>query len=213
MSFPPPPKLAVALLAIVYTVGVLGLNSPMRELFARLTPVTLLLTLVVMLSYHRRRGLGLVVFSCLVLLGGFFVEWVGVHTGWLFGRYQYLEALGPKLDGVSVIIGVNWLLLVYAIGVFVQSFSVYAWRRVVLGALVMVATDLLIEPVAISLGFWTWEGGGIPLLNYLGWFVVSVAFFTLFEKMRLPKTNPVAGPVFGIMFLFFLTLNLISGLL
>lgn len=204
----PSPKVAAVLLAIVYAVGLVGLSSPLRSLFVELTPLNLLLTLAVLLAYHGRFERDFVFFAILVMAGGFAVEWLGVHTGVPFGAYQYLEALGPKLDGVSLVIGVNWLILIYAIGVSTQGLSRRPALRVVLGALLMVGIDLLIEPVAVRLGFWAWEGGQIPLWNYLGWFGVSVAFFWLFEVLRFRKTNPTALPVFAICLAFFAILGL-----
>ena len=54
----------------------------------------------------------------------------------------------------------------------------------------LTAVDLLLEPLAISVGAWTWhvEGPylGIPLSNFAGWFLVSfliyVAFFVLKKR-------------------------------
>src|SRR5210317_2015499 len=52
--------------------------------------------------------------ALVVIAGGFAVELIGVQTGLLFGEYAYGSALGPKLMGVPLIIGVNWLAIVLA---------------------------------------------------------------------------------------------------
>lgn len=204
----PSPRVAAALLALIYAVGVVGLSTSLRPLFVPLTPINLLLTLSVLLAYHGRWERDFVLFAFTVVLGGFAVEWLGVHTGVPFGAYEYLDALGPKLDGVSLVIGVNWLILIYSIGVLVQGLSRRMGVRVLLGALLMVAIDLLIEPVAIRLGFWAWRGGSIPVQNYLGWLVVSAAFLWLFERLRFRKDNPMGLPVFAICLAFFALLGL-----
>jgi len=51
------------------------------------------------------------------------------------------------------------------------------WQVPLLTALIAVVMDLFIDPVAISAGYWVWlvQGTvyyGIPLLNYVGWFVL-----------------------------------------
>jgi putative membrane protein len=38
----------------------------------------------------------------------------------------------------------------------------------------MVLLDLMIEPVAIRLDFWHWQGGSIPIQNYIMWFLVAM---------------------------------------
>jgi putative membrane protein len=54
---------------------------------------------------------------------------------------------------------------------------VYIWRVPLLTAVVAVAFDLFIDPVAVAAGYWVWlkEANvyyGIPLLNFVGWFVL-----------------------------------------
>jgi putative membrane protein len=54
---------------------------------------------------------------------------------------------------------------------------VYLWQVPVLAAVVAVAFDLFIDPVAVAAGYWVWlkEANvyyGIPLLNFVGWFVL-----------------------------------------
>jgi putative membrane protein len=51
------------------------------------------------------------------------------------------------------------------------------WRVPLLTAALGVVFDLFIDPVAVAVGYWVWfKAGsvyfGIPLLNYVGWFVL-----------------------------------------
>jgi len=53
------------------------------------------------------------------------------------------------------------------------------WRVPLLTALIAVVFDLFIDPVAVRAGYWVWfkPGSvyyGIPLLNYVGWFVLMM---------------------------------------
>ena len=48
-----------------------------------------------------------------------------------------------------------------------------------LTALLMVCFDLLMEPAAIKLDYWTWISGHIPLQNYLVWFGLGFIFATI----------------------------------
>lgn len=51
------------------------------------------------------------------------------------------------------------------------------WQVPVLTGVIAVVLDLFIDPIAVHAGYWVWfvEGTvyyGIPLLNYVGWFVL-----------------------------------------
>jgi len=51
------------------------------------------------------------------------------------------------------------------------------WQVPVLAGVIAVVLDLFIDPIAVHAGYWTWFVEGIvyyriPLLNYVGWFVL-----------------------------------------
>jgi putative membrane protein len=72
----------------------------------------------------------------------------------------------------------------------------------------MVSYDLLLEPVAIKLDFWNWQGGAIPLQNYVAWYVISVVFLSLLSLSAYTSENKVSNILLGSQFSFFLILNL-----
>jgi putative membrane protein len=63
-----------------------------------------------------------------------------------------------------------------------------------IGAIVMVAWDLVLDPLMVAHGYWTWsEVGpyfGIPFSNFIGWwvtsFIILLAFLTL---ARIPSSS------------------------
>ncbi|MDX1665769.1 MAG: carotenoid biosynthesis protein [Saprospiraceae bacterium] len=204
------PIWGIAILTILYAVGLVGMLIPLHPDFVFLTPANLLLSLFVMLFYHPRWNLRSGIFFASCFLVGFGAEIIGVHTGLLFGGYHYGNVLGWKMWDTPLLIGFNWLLLVYATGVSVQyAFPNIHWLpSAILSALVMVVLDLFIEPVAIEYGFWYWEEQVVPLQNYLGWFVVAlplqIYFHLLFDKI----SNKVAPALLILQFLFFIILGL-----
>jgi putative membrane protein len=204
------PRHGIGLVLILHIVGLLALASPFAPWVVSLTPVNLLLTAAAMAVFSQldRRT---VLFALVVGALGYFVEVLGVWTGRVFGDYSYGEVLGFKLLNVPVLIGLNWSMLVFAIGVPLSRTSLPVWAKVLVGSLAMVALDLLIEPVAIHLGFWNWAQGTIPMQNYLAWGLVSAVFFTLFFLLPLRRENPVARYVLAAQVLFFAGLNLMLG--
>jgi putative membrane protein len=115
------------------------------------------------------------------------MEVVGVHAGVPFGRYAYTETLGLQLMGVPVVLACAWLLLAAYVTDRLRRLLLPASARVALGALWLVAVDLLIDPLAASaLNYWRWcEDGryyGVPLSNFGGWFVTGALLVALLSR-------------------------------
>lgn len=199
--------LAIAVLVIFHGVGLWGLLfSGNPEYFQELTPLNLLLTNALLFSFHRHWSMAFLRFGAVVFAVGFLAEAVGVHTGLLFGNYSYGAALGPKLWEVPLLIGLNWLMLVYATG-HISSFTRLPWPlKALLGALLMVLLDFFIEPVAMQYDFWQWRNGHIPASNYIGWFAVAFLLQLYFQKSRFSGTSKLAPAVYVVQLIFFVCL-------
>lgn len=118
---------------------------------------------------------------------GFVAEIVGVRYGFLFSPYQYTQVLWPLVAGVPVVMLAAWMvLLAYAWQLVLRS----KWPRLIQSALAagwMTAIDLVIDPLAAGqLGYWRWASAGkyygIPLRNFVGWFVVSFVISCLIRR-------------------------------
>jgi putative membrane protein len=130
----------------------------------------------------RRGGLAL-----LALLGyTYAVEFVGATTGLPYGEFSYQVSLGPMfLETIPYALPLFFVPLVvnsYLLTVLVLGDRARSWL-VRLGAVAatVVAIDLVLDPAAVAVGFWTYaEGGyyGVPPLNYAGW-VLSAVVATL----------------------------------
>jgi putative membrane protein len=115
------------------------------------------------------------------------IELIGVATGWPYGTFEYTVDLGPMLGGVPMALPVFFIPLVmnaYLLCLLLLgSRASNGWLRLasVIGA--VVAMDVVLDPGAVSLGFWSFGGGtfyGVPLSNYAGWVVsATVAVVTL----------------------------------
>lgn len=200
----------IGLVIILHVVGLLALSTPLAPHVLPLTPANLMLTAAAMALFARleRRTVALA-----LLLGtlGYFVEVLGVWTGRVFGAYTYGDVLGMKLLNVPLLIGLNWSMLVFAIGAVLEPLRIPVAVKVVLGGSAMVALDLLIEPVAVHLGFWSWSQGDIPMQNYLAWGGISALFFTILFMAPVRRENPVATAVIVAQVVFFAGLNLLLG--
>ncbi len=111
------PRQAIIFLAVTHAAGVIGLLFPGSRLwFQGATPFHLLLTIAVLLYFHRDWRTSFWIFVSSVLLIGYWVEVLGVHTSLIFGSYAYDTTLGWKVLEVPLMIAVNWLLLTYLCG-------------------------------------------------------------------------------------------------
>lgn len=158
-----------------------------------------------------RRGLAL--FG--IALGvGFLMEYLGVKTGWIFGRYHYTDVLNPKLLGtVPAVIPLAWFMVLYPShqmanlmltgrsvggpkGVWATGFAA------LLTAMILTAWDLVMDPVMVlDVKAWVWETGGgyygIPFHNFAGWVLTGAIASGLYRAVEprlelrpLGRTSP-----------------------
>jgi len=115
-------QIALAVLIIFHIVGLVGFSLPATQpLFQRLVPFNLLLSIGILGYFHQIWNRKFGIFCLLIFLAGYSVEVAGVNTGLIFGEYAYDFALGPKLWSTPPMIGVNWLMLVYSLGIVLQG--------------------------------------------------------------------------------------------
>ena len=164
---------AIIVVIVLHSVGgiCMALGDPIGLVL--LTPAHLCITTFMLLSVHPPLNREFYKAAFLTFMFGMFIEIIGVRTGNIFGEYHYTSLLGPRILGVPIVIGTNWLLLSYCF-----SALVLWWRpssrflyQVVLGAACMVLLDVIIEPFAVHYGLWIWEGRVLPsIVNYIAWF-------------------------------------------
>lgn len=163
-----------------------------EEFFKALVPFHLITSLFIMMIFHQDWNRSFVIYCIVTYLIGFGVEALGVHTGLIFGHYQYGETLGWKVIGVPLTIGLNWLAIIYSAGILMVDWKVSSPIRIISIAFCIVFLDFLIEKVAITYDFWSWENNTIPLQNYVAWFIIAAGLLWYFERANFRKENPVA---------------------
>ncbi|WP_418281066.1 bisanhydrobacterioruberin hydratase [Halorubrum sp. DTA98] len=106
----------------------------------------------------------------------YLIELVGVRTGWPYGTFEYTVSLGPMLGGVPLALPVFFIPLVmnaYLLCLLLLGSRAATWWIRLLAVIAAVVTmDVVLDPGAVALGFWTFGGGafyGVPISNYAGW--------------------------------------------
>ena len=195
------------LLIIIHIVGMVGLSlNSFQDIFLLLVPCNLLLTCFFCTFFisikQNIKPIALIYFL------GYIIEFIGVHTGFLFGEYSYGSILGFKIFGTPLIIGLNWLILILA----THSLSLFFFRKdffiILFASLLMVFIDLFIEPVAINLGFWSWSQDIVPFQNFIMWFVTSFIMHYILVKFKTKIHFKLGFYLFLSQLLFFIYLFL-----
>lgn len=200
----------ITILVIFYTVGIVGLlNERSRADFLPLSFMNLLLSSAIMIGSRKTKKVPFILFLILAFFVGMAVEWIGVHTGYLFGNYYYGSNLGAKIDGVPLIIGINWGVLTVCCCNFTSLLvKKSVWLSCLISAFLMMLLDVLIEPVAVTSDYWHWDSLNIPLYNYFCWFIIALPLHYLYFRWQLSEQNKVTFALFCILIVFFSILNL-----
>ena len=134
---------------------------------------------------------------------GFMAEWLGVKFGFLFGDYSYGANLGMKLDDVPIIMGINWVILSLASRGIIQRFFKLPVMKILVSSILMVSLDILIEPLAPQLDYWSFDTMVAPLSNYIGWLIYSILIQSLLELVQFKGHFKISLHILIIQLLFF----------
>lgn len=217
-------QIATAIAMLFHTIGLVGILIFKSDLIIQSTAFNLLLSFALLIWTQKEKNPAFWLFITTVYIIGFIVEVIGVNTGLLFGNYNYGNVLGPKWQQVPLMIGINWVIIIYCCGISVTtlllkiiqpatdsitqpSTTLKALSVITDGATLAVLFDWLMEPVAVKLNFWQWNENSIPVYNYICWFFISLLLLALFRLCKFDKRNKFAVNLLLIQFLFFLILR------
>ncbi len=192
------------IIALLYFVGFWGLTF-FPSLFIPLSSLSLLITFS-LLCLNEPSWKKITLFLLVAVLG-FAIEWYGVHTGSPFGFYQYGEGLGIKWKDIPLVIGLNWVIMVWgSISLLKWTWNVQnRWVLSFCGGVLMTLTDLLIEQVAPQLEYWMFEMNHVPWNNYAAWLWLGILFSWLLSYIPI-KNSSLGAWVFIVNWFFFVAL-------
>lgn len=200
----------VAVFAVATIVGVFSAN-----LMVTVLQLAIMVAFALLHGALRYGARGIAAFAVICLVVSTLFENLGVATGFPFGHYFYTDALGPKLFYVPLLIapaylGVGymaWVLATVLVGDLKRGadpFSTFVTPFI--ATFIMVLWDIALDPTASTVDKnWIWkEGGGffgVPLSNYLGWFLTVYVFMQLFALyLRARGPAPEAAQPKGYFF-------------
>lgn len=150
-----------------------------------------------------KRGVFLISIAFVI---GLIAEVVGMRTGLIFGGYyQYLRST-PGILGVPITVPFFWAVFIYTGYSVTNSFLKWLGKEkpnfkkgslltlllfVLIDAFIVVTIDLFLDPIEVWSGSWLWitKGSywGIPLGNFLGWFLVAGVVSLIYRTFEYLK--------------------------
>jgi putative membrane protein len=171
--------------------GGIGYLSPLKDVFLLTTPFVITFCFLYLLLQERNNS-KYIYYVVFVILFTFILEAVGVKTGLVFGSYDYGSTLGIKIFSTPIIIGLQWCLVVIGAmslpTTFLPKLNIFLF--VLLSGSIAVVFDIVIEPVAVELGYWIWSGGDVPIQNYVAWFIITFILALVFKIRKIKLDNP-----------------------
>lgn len=104
------------------------------------------------------------------------IEASAILTGFPYGHFGYSDLLGFRIFGlVPWTVAFAWTPLM--LGAYAVAANLFDVRivRVLATTLIITLFDVVLDPGAVYLGFWQYEGGGcfygVPMSNFVGWLI------------------------------------------
>jgi uncharacterized membrane protein len=214
--------LALYTLIAIYAVSRVLQGFPQRAPMLVIVTLHVVPPLLIALLHGRklwgRQGI-LVFFAICTVVSGT-VEKIGITTGFPFGHYYFTDAMGPKISGVPIFLGlaylgmgyVSWLVSSLILGW--EQRTLTGWRVVALpafAALVMTSWDFCLDPVwSTIVRAWIWTDGGsyfgVPISNFVGWYgnvFVIYLLFAFYLRTRTPQTQAMPTKFWNVALWFY----------
>jgi uncharacterized membrane protein len=199
---------AIIFLWIIHAAALIGIALGYEDFFLPKSPFTLVYLFFLMVFLFKIDSrIKLILFGVFMVVG-IGVEWIGVHTGSLFGDYYYGKNFGPKIDGIPLLIGVNWAILTFITHVIARQFFKSAIVVITAGAALMVGLDFFLEQICDFSGFWHFESGA-GWYNYACWFIIAAILHAISFKFNLKGSALISYHLYGVQLIFALGLWII----
>lgn len=136
---------------------------------------------------------------------GITIETVGIATGTPYGSFVYNNPLGGLLFGYAPwALILAWPPLIIGAWVLAKQLSPKRWFTIVIGASILVWFDVIMDPGAVALSFWSFVEKGIyynvPYTNFLGWILSGSLGISLVDFFHREPLKPTILPTLGLFF-------------
>jgi len=195
-------NISIFIIWLFHVSGIIGIIYSEASWFIGATPINLILSFsLLLINLKRNKSAFFLIVVCFLV--GMAAEILGVKYGFIFGEYSYGSVLGLKLMEVPLLIGINWCILVFITGSIARFFTDSFWLKCLIGVGLMLTLDLVMEPIAPVLDFWTFVDGVASFHNYVGWALVALPLHIAFHKWKIEVEGAYPFHLYILQFLFF----------
>jgi len=202
---------AILALAFVYTIVPEGTNPAIMLLLGEMQVIFALV------HWSTWAGWRTALLGFVIVFGvSYLSEFIGTHTGLVFGDYEYSDTLlGPLVGKVPPLVMLAYFAMGYTSYVLARIIAggginglherITGWRIVLVAAmtaLIMTFNDLALDPISSTIkSEWVWENGGayfgVPIHNFYGWVGTVFVFSVLVGLLLLRRSSAqmIARPV------------------
>ena len=147
----------------------------------------------------------IIIFFCITVIISFFAEIIGSKTGCFFGgKYQYNihNVPGYVYYGIPFLIPIAWFGIIYTgmnfcyfiTGIqFPLDTFINNYLYIIFSSFLVMLLDVILDPIAVDEKRWGWDKPGmyygVPILNFIGWFLVPIIILFLFLQFFKPEHN------------------------
>jgi putative membrane protein len=200
---------AIIFMWIIHLSALVGIYLGYEDFFLPKSPFTLVYLFLVTILFIPVANKKTALLFAAFFATGFIVEWIGVHTGVLFGDYFYGKNMGIKIDKIPLLIGANWAVLTLSSHIIASKLFTSIWIKAFAGASLMVVLDFALEQICDYAGFWHFSGGIAGWYNYVCWFVVAYALHVLAGIYKVKGNFTAAIHIYTVQLLFTIALWII----
>jgi bisanhydrobacterioruberin hydratase len=169
--------MAIALIIAAFFVSNVKINPEMSSvsaIFIILLSIPCFAAMILWLGWKN----GLI--SIIILsLYAFSIETFAIITGFPYSPFHYTEMIGMKLfDYTPFTVPFAYVPLFLGCIYLASLRFKDNLKLVIMSALLVLVSDLILDPAAVSLNFWVYDYSsifyGVPLQNFLGWILTGI---------------------------------------
>lgn len=191
----------IIFLWVMHVSALIGIALGYENFFYPKSPITLVYIAMLCILFYPVNKVKKVVAFSICFLTGMSVEWIGVHSGYLFGDYYYGINMGPKLDGIPYLIGLNWAVLTLITHQLSRSINTSVYVTPAMGASLMVFIDFFLEQICDVAGFWHFNGGA-GWFNYLCWWVIAYILHLCLHALKIKGDRAISLHLYLVQLVF-----------
>lgn len=146
------------------------------------------------IPYLRDQGKRWWIALVLLAVFGYSIESLWVLTCFPYGCFWYSEQLWFRIAGiVPLMLAFTRPPLVLWVWSFIKNIAWPSWKKRIRWGLWLVLVDLILDPIAVMMGLWSYPSWGfrfgVPLSNFAGWLLSGTIGIMIIDSIVWSNKN------------------------